>query len=279
MIWVLFVIAFAWVLFAVAEDFKKREVANWLNYSLLIFALAIRAFYSIFSWDCRPLLFGFFGVAVFFVLGHVFYYSRVFAGGDAKLMIALGAVLPFENNLYSNSMIMLFFVFALLFAGVFYSLFYSASLVAQKRREFGIDFKKRIFKSKNLIFVSLVFAILFLVTGLLLNIELIPVLALIVFIFPYLYIYTKSIEKVCLTKRIGAGELTEGDWLVNDIFVSGRKIEAKWDGVTKKQLKLIQNKYHRKILVKYGIPFTPAFLIALLLVFAIEIFNIHWLLF
>jgi len=50
--------------------------------------------------------FGFFyqgliGLGIFFVLGNALYYGRMFAGGDAKLMIALGAVLPFLKFLKS----------------------------------------------------------------------------------------------------------------------------------------------------------------------------------
>ncbi len=31
----LIVIAFIWILFAVVQDLRKREVANWVNFSLL----------------------------------------------------------------------------------------------------------------------------------------------------------------------------------------------------------------------------------------------------
>ena len=57
--------------------------------------------------------------------------------------------------------------------------------------------------------------------------------------------------------------LTEGEWLYEDIFVNGKKIRANWDGVTKRDLFLIREKYRRKILIKQGIPFTPGFLIGL----------------
>jgi len=83
----LFVLAFVWMIFAVVQDLKTREVANWLNFSLIGFALAYRAFYSSFTGEWMFLGFGFLGFLMFFILAHVFYYSKVFAGGDAKLLM------------------------------------------------------------------------------------------------------------------------------------------------------------------------------------------------
>ena len=40
-------IAIIWTIIAVAQDFRKREVANWWNFSLIIFILAFRLFLSI----------------------------------------------------------------------------------------------------------------------------------------------------------------------------------------------------------------------------------------
>ncbi len=39
-----------------------------------------------------------------------------------------------------------------------------------------------------------------------------------------------------------------------------------WEGLSEKDLKLIRKKYRRKVMVKYGVPFTPSFLIGFLLV-------------
>ena len=41
---------------------------------------------------------GLIGLGIFFVLGNAFYYGRFFAGGDAKLMISLGAILPLSTS-------------------------------------------------------------------------------------------------------------------------------------------------------------------------------------
>lgn len=44
----LFVLALAWIVFATVQDIRTREIANWLSFSLIIFALGFRFFYSLF---------------------------------------------------------------------------------------------------------------------------------------------------------------------------------------------------------------------------------------
>ena len=94
----LIILALIFILVATFQDLRMREVANWINFSLIIFALGFRFFWSLFSESG----FGFFyqgliGFGIFFILGNLFYYGRIFAGGDAKLMIAMGAILPFKT--------------------------------------------------------------------------------------------------------------------------------------------------------------------------------------
>ena len=43
----LIVLAFIWIIVAIVQDFRKREIANWLNFSLIAIVLAYRAFVSI----------------------------------------------------------------------------------------------------------------------------------------------------------------------------------------------------------------------------------------
>src|SRR3989338_8270060 len=99
----LFVLALVWIVFAVVQDLRKREIANWLNFSLIVFALGFRFFYSLFSTeDFRFFYQGLLGFGIFFLLGNLFYYGKAFAGGDAKLMIALGTILPFSESFFVN---------------------------------------------------------------------------------------------------------------------------------------------------------------------------------
>jgi Flp pilus assembly protein protease CpaA len=42
----LIILAGIWLVIASLQDIKKREVPNWLNFSLIIFALGYRAIYA-----------------------------------------------------------------------------------------------------------------------------------------------------------------------------------------------------------------------------------------
>jgi len=66
-------------------------------------------------------------------------------------------------------------------------------------------------------------------------------------------------------------QLTEGDWLVKPIMVGSFKLDPQKLGLEKEDLakimKLYKQKKLDKVLVKYGIPFVPAFLISFALTF------------
>ena len=277
MVIILFILALIWVVFAIVQDFKSREIANWLNFSLIIFALAIRLFYSIFSGDYNYILFGIAGLGIFFILANAFYYMRMFAGGDAKLLIALGAVIPIETGWYFNLLVGFVFSIALFLTGALYSLIYSGIVAYQNKTKFLSDFKKQFKDNKNYFFVSLGFAILFLVIGFISGLFALAFVSLMVFILPYLYIYTKAVESSCMTKEVDVKNLTVGDWLVKSLKVKNKTISPNWEGLSEDDLMFIQKNYRKKVLVKYGVPFSPAFLFAILAVIIIKyFFNSNW---
>jgi len=49
-------------------------------------------------------------------------------------------------------------------------------------------------------------------------------------------LYAKSVEEVCMIRKIKTKYLTEGDWLYNDLKVGNKTIKASWDGLGKKKL-------------------------------------------
>src|SRR3989338_3720716 len=120
------VLAVVWLVFASVHDLMKRVVFNWLSFSLIIFALGFRFFYSLFSEQD----FGFFyqgliGLGIFFVLGNLFYYGKFFGGGDAKLIIALGPVIAFSESFFTNVVVFATFFMLFLFSGGLYGLSWS----------------------------------------------------------------------------------------------------------------------------------------------------------
>ena len=78
-----------------------------------------------------------------------------------------------------------------------------------------------------------------------------------------------------MIKAVHPSIVTEGDWIAKDVIVSGKKICGPKDlGITKEQLALLQKLARQKkiksVIVKYGIPFIPTFLIALLAALMLE---------
>lgn len=260
-----------WIIFAVIQDIKKREIANWLNFSLAIFALGFRFFYSLFG----DLGYGFFyqgliGFGVFFLLGNLFYYGKVFAGGDAKLMISLGAVIPFSESIFANLNLVVLFFSLFLFAGAIYGVVSSLFLGIKNRKKFVKEFSKQLDSRKKFICVFLLFGIIFLALSFF---EFICIsLAILFFVLPYLYLAAKAIDESCMVKRVNTKNLTEGDWLYRDIRFSRKLIKARWDGLSKEEINLIRRK-KRIVLIRQGIPFSPVFLISYLVLIFILFFK------
>ncbi|MFA6023006.1 MAG: A24 family peptidase [Candidatus Pacearchaeota archaeon] len=273
----LIILALIWLTFAVVQDFRQREIANWLNFSLIIFALAARLFYSIFTNNFNYFFFGLYGLLVFFILGNLFYYMRLFAGGDAKLLIALGTILPFANNFYENTLIFFVFTIGLLFAGAIYTLCYSFGLVLINRQRFVKEFRKQANKIKTTIIVLLISAVAIVIISILLNNIILSLIALLIFVTPFLYLYTKSVEQSYMMVYTSPTKVTIGDWIAETIHVGNVKIEPYWEGLNEEQVELIKKHYKKKILIKQGVPFSPSFLISFLIVITIKYFyNSNW---
>jgi len=257
----LIVLAFVWIIVAVVQDFRKREVANWLNFSLIAIALSYRAFLSVWFWNYWYFVYGLIGFAIFFVLANLFYYGRVFAGGDAKLLMGLGAVLPFSLLLFENLKIFVYFLVLLMFAGSVYGLLYSIVLSYKNKKEFSREFLKQFSKSKKIFLIFVTTAILIFIFVLFIKQYIFLLFSLIILVFPFLYVYAKSIEESCMIKAVRARDLTIGDWLYKEVKVGRKVIKPNWEGLNEKELAILK-KTKRKVLVKEGIPFTPAFLLA-----------------
>ncbi len=262
----LFAIAFAFTIFAVVQDLKKREIANWLNFSLIAIALFYRITYSIIKKDASFALIGFFTFGVFIALSYMLYYSSAFAGGDAKLLMAFGLIAPFSelNEVLLNSII---FIFVLFTVGTAYSIIYSAGIAIKNLKKFKKELSSNIKKQSYLSLISLLVFIVYVFLSLKKK-TLLPLS--IIFLIPLLYTYVKSIE-ICLIKKRKPSELTEGDWLVSDIRLKNTVIKKTVHGLSLKDIALIK-KYNKEIEIKDGIPFSPAFLISLALMALVSLF-------
>lgn len=266
----LFGMAVIWIIFATVEDIRTSEIANWLNISLAVFAIGFRFFYSLFEMNSFAFFYqGLIGLGIFVILGNLFYYGRMFAGGDAKLMMALGAILPISSNLAVNLKVFFMFISFFLLAGAIYGIVVSVVFgfinFSRLKKEFRIQLKKK----KKFVLSFIIISIIFLLLGFW-ALEFFY-LGIFAFIFPYFYLYVKSIDESCMVKNVSTKKLTVGDWLYKNVKVGKKTIKATWDGLTEKEIKVLQKK--KKVLVRYGIQFAPAFLISFVLLWAVLEFN------
>ncbi len=272
----LIILGFIWIIGAILQDLKRREIDNFWNFSLIAIALVYRLSISVLKNDFSFILYGIGGFLVFLIIGYLFYYLKLFGGGDTKLLIALGTILPFSNNLIISLKLLFYFVLLLLISGSIYSLIYAFVLSILKRKKFAKEFIRQFKINKKLLFLGIIIFGLFEIIGLISNQISFILLGAIILLFPILFIFSKSIEESCLIKKISPLKIKEGDWLYKNIKVNKKIIKANWQGISEKELKLIQKKYKKNILIKQGVPFAPSFLIALILLILL-VFNLGFL--
>ena len=252
----LFILAGVVALFAGIQDLKGKEIANWLNFSFIGFALAYRAFYSVFSNDWKFFSYGLIGFGIFLIIGNLLYYGKVFAGGDAKLLMGFGAILPFEN-VFDFLIIGSGFIFVLFFIGAIYSLIWSVSIVLKNKKKFAREFRKKFENVKGFkhgfvigLLVILFGLIFFRVGGVILILGLIVMLSL-------LYGYLGAVDK-CMIVLKNPGDLQEGDWLEKSVKIGKERIEKSVHGLSLEEIEKLK-KAKKKVLVKEGIMFAPVF--------------------
>lgn len=262
----LFVLAIIWMSFAIIQDARTTEISNWLNFSLIIFALGFRFFYSLFfQVDFNFFYHGLIGLTIFFILGNFLYNMKMFAGGDYKMFFSLGVVLPLYGSLSQNLEGFLFFLFVFFVIGAVYSIITSLILCVQHYSEFKKEFRRQFRNKKKIVnLATLVAVIIGLIS--LFTYAVLFYLALITLLIPYLYLYAKAVDEAAMIRKIGASKLMEGDWLYKDVRVGKKTIRATWDGLTKEEIIRLR-KHKKEVWIRSGVPFTGVFLISMLIYF------------
>ncbi len=264
-------LAFLWLIAASVTDLKKREVPNWLSFSLIFIALAIRGFIALIEKQPTYFLYGLIALAIFFILANLFYYTRIFGGGDAKLLIALSVVFAikpvFITNIieyttlgFTEPFIMLFLINSFVLGSV-YGLFFSI-FSAIKNKNFGKEFKKETKK------IRLIRTILWLIAFICLAIAIFQTtwcfVPFVIFLaLPYIYVFIKAAENSAMIKKLSPIKLREGDWIMEKIRIKNKIIKPSIHGLSKEDIALLK-KSRKKVIVKYGLPFIPVFLVSLI---------------
>lgn len=253
-----FVIFFIYLLIASIFDLKKREVPNWLSFSLLFFALSYRIIQSISNTDIilsTSIVF-----LTFFILANLLYYGKFFAGGDYKLFLAIAPIVAYPPILHKESFFFLKFLFYCLIVSSVYGFIWSLVICIKNIKKFKIKNQIRERKFLYMFIFSLILLILSLIFYFYKPSSFFIFSALIFFIFPFLYIIINFADKMLVIEK-KTNQLVEGDLLYKDIKIGKKVIKAKWDGLTREEIKLLR-KHKRKVIIKEGIPFVPVFFLA-----------------
>jgi preflagellin peptidase FlaK len=255
----LIVLSILWMMAASVTDIKKREVSDWLSFSLFAIGFFFLIIQAVTEKSYEFLIPSAIIFGIFLIIANLLYYLGIFGGGDAKLLIALSIILPqltFRSILNLPSAVI--FLLNCLLIGSIYGMIYSIILAFKYRYEFRENLAKIKFPVLPFLIISIAIAAISFFSY-----QYLLIFAVMILLFPLLFIFTKAVENVALIKTIETSKLTEGDWLAQPIKVGSKIINAK-SGLTVKEIEFIK-RHKTHVTIKEGIPFVPVFLIAFLL--------------
>lgn len=247
-------------------DLKTTEIPDEIPYIMAIIGIVIHIIQSILLKSYMPILYSSLAGFGFLAFGFFMYYTGQWGGGDAKLLSALGFLLPTLESVKTFFPFSLSLFFNVFFIGAIYMIFY-AFVLAFKEKKVWIEFSHEI-KANVGIFVMLniviaitlllfgIFAMKFLVGLSFLELLLmeIKLVLFITFLF-FVWRFSKTVEEVAFKKKIPISLLKEGDVL----------LESKiWEGLTKDQVKKIKKSGIKHVWIKEGVRFGLAFPLAIL---------------
>jgi len=275
-LWLVHTIAIIGLLIGSKTDLENREVPDMLNFILISLGIAMGASASVAFWTIKPLLWSVLGFGAGYLIGALMYYTGQWGGGDAKMLMGLGAlqgVALYGAGSLLQGTIPLFFttILTIFIAGAIYGLGYAFYLIARHRKAFRKEFLKEIHsrikqRTFMIIIVILILASTFLFKIVVFKIALVGVAFMAFFGF-YGLVMSKAIERAIMIKKVHTSKLVEGDWIVKDIMVGKKRICGPKDlGITEEQIALLKKHKIRSVVVKEGIPFIPGFLIGYIIV-------------
>ncbi len=247
-------------------DVKTLEVPDWLNYSGIAAGIGIHLIYSLQQWSWLPIMFSAIGLAIGLALGSLMFYTGQWGGGDAKLLMATGALIGFEPSRFAFGAS---YMINLVFIGGIWGIIWSIWLAVKNRTKFIAMYAKirHINKYRRIRMIGIISAGIMIIASFAipeLRLELLG-LALASYFLCHMVVLMKAVELSSMHKWVTPLKLTEGDWLLKPVIAGKTRIEPPRLGLGKKELRILKNLYAQKkitkVHIKYGLPFTPAFLI------------------
>ena len=231
---------------------------------------------TVFSWAAIPVFIALFLLNVIDVIAHFGEKRRKIAQHTVyTTIIALSLYFLTISFLHlSLDELMLYFIANLLIVGAVYGMGWMIMLSLINLKTFIEVMKQKMEETKRVRRIVLVVAVLLIMMAIIIRVPVISIvlttLCVAVVFMVYLWVLIRTSESCCMVKDMDIDNLTEGDWIVNDVTVGGKVICGPTDlGITKEQINTLKT-YKEKgkinnVTVKEGVPFIPSFLIAFVL--------------
>jgi Flp pilus assembly protein protease CpaA len=264
--WFLLIVALVGSFIAGIIDLKTTEIPDEIPHLMAGVGIVLHLIESIAISSYTPILYSCLAGFGFLAFGFFMYYTGQWGGGDAKMLSALGFLLPTLPNAKTFFPFSLSLFFNVFFIGAIYMFVYAFAISLKEKKvwtEFSHELKAN---ARMLVLLNVaiafalilfgVFAMRFLVglsffELLMMEFKLVAFVALLFFVWRF----SKVVEEVVFKKKIPVSKLREGDVL----------LESKlWEGVTKEQVKMIKKSGVKHVWIKEGVRFGLVFPLALL---------------
>jgi len=260
-------------------DLKTREIPNWINYFMVIFGLGGYLIFSILNWTIWPFILSVVVASLAYVVAALMFYGGQWGGGDAKMLVGFGALLPiypaallrwFQPSFSFWPFPITVFLNIVIIGGII-GISTILFLMLKNPKESISELKIQIRKYKNwIVALMFVFALPLIIFFIDYALFLASILAWLLMVFLLAsFLTAKAVEKSCMIKNVKPRSLTIGDWLAEDVRINN-KIVCTQRGTGLKEtdlIKLVKLEKQGKlkdVRIRLGIPFVPSFFLGLL---------------
>ncbi len=262
----LFLVAFIGSAAAGFFDLKTTEIPDKIPYVMIAIGIIGNIIASYLTWSYWPFVYSMIAGLGFLGFGFVMYYLGQWGGGDAKILSALGFLVP----TYQSAKLILPFSIGLFFnvflIGAIYMIVYAFALSVTNKRIWSSFFKDLKANARMILVYNSALIASVILMGLLSAryFEFLPLKEFTILVVTIglasagLYIlwkFVKAVENIGFKKKIPVSKLKVGD--VPDYY----KV---WEGITEKEIRKIKKSGKKYIWIKEGVRFAPAFPIALI---------------